>query len=64
MKNISTLAKRGICNLLIFLTAVQVSYSLVSHIFYGKPKPDIVVVILCLLISAFASSKKQEYSKE
>ena len=64
MKNISTLAKRGVCNLLILLTAVQVSYSLVSHIFYGKPKPDIAVVILCLLISAFASSKKQEYSKE
>ncbi|WP_337967758.1 hypothetical protein [uncultured Flavobacterium sp.] len=64
MKNISTLAKRGVYNLLIFLTAVQVSYSLINHIFYGKPKPDIMVVIICLLISAFASSEKQEYSKE
>ncbi|MFH6997716.1 hypothetical protein ACHRVZ_07275 [Flavobacterium sp. FlaQc-57] len=64
MKTISTLAKKGICNLVIFLTAIQVSYSLVSHIFYGKPQPDFLVVILCLFVSTFASLKKRELGKE
>ncbi|BFM42776.1 hypothetical protein CFS9_14170 [Flavobacterium sp. CFS9] len=57
-------AKKGICNLVIFLTAVQISYSLVSHFIYGKPQSDSMVIVICVLLATFASSKKEEYSKQ
>lgn len=64
MKTISTLVKIGICNLVLFLTAVQVTFSLVNPILYGQPKPDCLMIIVCLLVSTFASSKKEEYRKQ
>ncbi|KFF15328.1 hypothetical protein [Flavobacterium hydatis] len=63
MKTNSTLVKKGICNLLIFLVSVQVTYSLVSHFVYGKTQPDYLELIICLLIATFASSKLEGYNK-
>lgn len=63
MKTISTLEKRMICNLVIFLTAAAVTYDMFNHVFYGATKPKLVFVIICLIASEFASSKKEEYKK-
>lgn len=64
MKTNLILVKKTICNLVIFLVSVQVTYSLISHIVYGKPQPDYLVVVICLLIATLASSKKEGYNKQ
>jgi hypothetical protein len=63
MKTIITSVKKGICNVLLFLTSLQVTYSLVNHHFYGKPYPHLFIIIVCLLVATFASMKKEKYSK-
>ncbi|MCC9072587.1 hypothetical protein LNQ49_13455 [Flavobacterium sp. F-65] len=64
MKTNLTLVKKGICNLMLFLASIQVTYSLVSHFVYGKAELDFPVVVICLLVLTFASSKKEEYKMQ
>ncbi|WP_123773962.1 hypothetical protein [[Flexibacter] sp. ATCC 35103] len=64
MKTIITSVKRIICNVLLFLTSLQVTYSLVNHHLYGKPYPHLFIIIVCLLVATFASIKKEQYSKK
>jgi|GEM_PF-2724190 len=63
MKTIFTSIKKIICNVLLFLTSLQVTYSLVSHHLYGKPYPHLFIIIVCLLVAAFASIQRKKYSK-
>ncbi|MBF4486795.1 MULTISPECIES: hypothetical protein [unclassified Flavobacterium] len=64
MKTIITSIKRIICNVLLFLTTVQVTYSLVSHHLYGKPYPHLFIIIVCLLVATFASIQREKYNKQ
>ncbi|MBF4492611.1 hypothetical protein IR010_08655 [Flavobacterium sp. MR2016-29] len=63
MKTIITFVKKIICNLLLVLTSIQVTYSLVNHFFYSKPYPDFTIIIICLLVATYASVKREKYSK-
>ncbi|WP_394775177.1 hypothetical protein [Flavobacterium sp.] len=63
MKTIITSIKKIICNVLLFLTSLQITYSLVSHHLYGKPYPQFFIIIICLLVATFASVKREKYGK-
>jgi len=64
MKTTFTSVKRIICNVLLFLTSIQVIYSLISHHFYGKPYPHLFIISVCLLVATIASIKREQYSKK
>ncbi|MFV8347648.1 hypothetical protein [Flavobacterium sp. ZB4P13] len=64
MKTKTTSAKKIICDVLLFLTSVQVTYSLVNHYEYGKPYPHLFIIIGCLLIATFASLKREQYNNQ
>jgi hypothetical protein len=64
MKTIITSIKRIICNILLFLTSLQVTYSLVNHHLHGKPYPHLFTIIVCLLVATLASSQKEKYSRK
>lgn len=64
MKTITASVKKIICNVLLFLTSLQVTYSLVNHYVYGKPYPRLFIIIVCLLVATFASIKREKYSKQ
>ena len=64
MKTIITSIKRIICNILLFLTSLQVTYSLVNHHLYGKPYPHLFTIIVCLIVATLASRQKEKYSRK
>ncbi|MNQ60949.1 hypothetical protein D3C85_752500 [compost metagenome] len=66
MKTIITSVKKIICNVLLFLTSLQLTYSVVNHHAYGTPYPHlfIIIIIICLLVATFASIKKEKDSKQ
>lgn len=64
MKTIITSIKKIICNVLLFLTSLQVTYSLVSHHLNGTPYPSFFIIIICLLVATFASVEKEKYNKQ
>lgn len=64
MKTIITSVKKLVCNILLFLTSLQVTYSLVNHYYYGKPYPHLFIIIVCLLVATFASIKLKKYNNQ
>lgn len=64
MKTIITSIKRFICNVLLFLTTVQVIISVINHHLYGKPYPHFFIIMVCLLVATLAWIKGEKYSKE
>jgi len=64
MKTIITSIKRIICNILLFLTSLQVTYSLVNHHLQGKPYPHLFTIIVCLIVATLASRQKEKYSRK
>jgi len=64
MKTIITLVKNIICNLVLFLTALQLTYLVINHHMYGKPYPNLFIIIICLLAATFASIQRKKYTKQ
>jgi predicted tellurium resistance membrane protein TerC len=64
MKTIITSVKKIICNVLLFLISLQLTYSVVNHHVYGTPYPHLFIIIVCLLVATFASIKKEKDSKQ
>ncbi|MDX6180818.1 hypothetical protein SGQ44_01535 [Flavobacterium sp. Fl-77] len=64
MKTKTSLVKTIICIVLLFLSSMQISYSLISHFVHGKPYSTLFVVVCCLFAATLASSKRQQCSKK
>jgi len=64
MKTIITLVKNIICNVILFLTALQLIYFVINHHMYGKPYPNVFIILLCLLVATFASIQRSKYTKQ
>jgi predicted tellurium resistance membrane protein TerC len=63
MKTMTTLEKKAICNLVLFLIGVKVTYSLVDHFVFGMAYPSLFIIICCLAGATYASLKREEYKK-
>lgn len=64
MKTKTTSLKTISCNVLLFLTAAQITYCLVRHFVYHKPYPTVLLILCCLFVATFASLKRAQYSKK
>lgn len=64
MKTIISSVKNIICNVILFLTALQLTYLVIDHHMYGKPYPQLFIIILCLLAATFASTQRKKYTKQ
>ena len=63
MKTKTTSAKIANCNIVIFLTALYVTYIMVNHFVYNKPYPHVFIEVLCVLVATYASLKREQYKK-
>lgn len=49
--------------LLLFFSSLGIGYSLVSQFVYNKPKSELLVVMICLLVAGIASRLREKHSK-
>ena len=63
MKTMTTLEKKTICGLVLFLMGVKVTYLLIDHFIFGLPYPSLFIIIFCLAGATYASLKREQYKK-
>jgi predicted tellurium resistance membrane protein TerC len=64
MKTIITSVKKIICNVILFLISLELTYSIISHHKYGTPYPYLFIIIICLPVATFASIKKEKHNEQ
>lgn len=60
MKSTSINKKTSINSLLIFLASLGISFSLVNEFVFDRPKRELLVIMICLLVAGFTSKKRQQ----
>lgn len=50
----------SVSSLLIFLASFGISFSLVNEFVFDKPKSELLVIMICLLVAGFASKKRNQ----
>ncbi len=61
MKNLKTNSEKQMNNLIIFLSAIGISYSLSREFIFNKPDNAIILIIGCCLLAISLSRKNQQY---
>lgn len=63
MKTMTPLEKKSICNLVLFLIGIKVTYSLADHFVFGMPYPSLFIITFCLAGAIYTSLKREQYKK-
>lgn len=53
-------SKNPMGSILIFFSSLGIGYSLTSQFVYHKPKSEILVVMICLLVAGIASKMRKQ----
>ncbi len=60
MKTINASKNSSVNSVILFLASFGISYSLVSEFAFGRPKRELVAIMICLLVASFASKKREK----